>query len=88
VIVQHPETVGHGPQLFQTFSVHRGSVIKGKHFLMYNSLGPLFYEHLFCKLSFLLISKENSFSLEKPICFSLDIFISLIMATRIAEILQ
>lgn len=28
VIVQHPETVGHGPQLFQTFSVHRGSVIK------------------------------------------------------------
>ena len=30
VIVQHPETVGHGPQLFQTFSVHRGSVIKGK----------------------------------------------------------
>lgn len=28
VIVQHPETVGHGPQLFQTFSVHRGSVVK------------------------------------------------------------
>lgn len=28
VIVQHPETVGHGPQLFQTFSVHRGSVTK------------------------------------------------------------
>lgn len=28
VIVQHPETVGHGPQLFQSFSVHRGSVIK------------------------------------------------------------
>lgn len=28
VIVQHPETVGHGPQLFQTFSVHRSSVIK------------------------------------------------------------
>ncbi len=28
VIVQHPETVGTGPQLFQTFSVHRGSVIK------------------------------------------------------------
>ena len=23
VIVQHPETVGHGPQLFQTFTVHR-----------------------------------------------------------------
>lgn len=28
VIVQHPETVGHGPQLFQSFSVHRGSVLK------------------------------------------------------------
>jgi len=28
VIVQHPETVGHGPQLFQTFSVHRSSVVK------------------------------------------------------------
>ena len=27
VIVQHPETVGHRPQLFQTFSVHRSSVI-------------------------------------------------------------
>jgi hypothetical protein len=23
VIVQHPETVGQGPQLFQTFTVHR-----------------------------------------------------------------
>ena len=23
VIVHHPETVGHGPQLFQTFTVHR-----------------------------------------------------------------
>ena len=30
VIVQHPETVGHGPQLFQTFSVHRSSVVKVK----------------------------------------------------------
>ncbi|XP_022248778.1 BTB/POZ domain-containing protein KCTD3-like isoform X1 [Limulus polyphemus] len=28
VIVQHPETVGHGPQLFQTFTVHRTPVIK------------------------------------------------------------
>ena len=28
VIVQHPETVGHGPQLFQTFMVHRNPVIK------------------------------------------------------------
>ncbi|RXG60839.1 BTB/POZ domain-containing protein KCTD3 [Armadillidium vulgare] len=28
VIVQHPETVGHGPQLFQTFTVHRFSVTK------------------------------------------------------------
>lgn len=30
VIVQHPETVGHGPQLFQTFTVHRSSVTKVK----------------------------------------------------------
>lgn len=28
VIVQHPETVGTGPQLFQSFSVHRGNIIK------------------------------------------------------------
>ncbi len=28
VIVQHPETVGHGPQLFQTFSVHRAPVTR------------------------------------------------------------
>ncbi|XP_037045499.1 BTB/POZ domain-containing protein KCTD3 [Bradysia coprophila] len=28
VIVQHPETVGHGPQLFQTFSVHQSPVTK------------------------------------------------------------
>ena len=28
MIVQHPETVGHGPQLFQTFMVHRNPVIK------------------------------------------------------------
>lgn len=28
VIVQHPETVGHSPQLFQSFSVHRGVVYK------------------------------------------------------------
>ncbi|KAF2355451.1 Potassium channel tetramerization-type BTB domain, partial [Trinorchestia longiramus] len=28
VIVQHPETVGHGPQLFQTFTVHRHPVTK------------------------------------------------------------
>lgn len=34
VIVQHPETVGHGPQLFQTFTVHQSSVTK-VHF--YNS---------------------------------------------------
>lgn len=26
VIVQHPETVGHGPQLFQTFTVHQSPV--------------------------------------------------------------
>nr|XP_031848739.1 SH3KBP1-binding protein 1 isoform X1 [Nomia melanderi] len=28
VIAQHPETVGHGPQLFQTFTVHQSSVTK------------------------------------------------------------
>ncbi|KAK9892287.1 hypothetical protein WA026_019094 [Henosepilachna vigintioctopunctata] len=28
VIVQHPETVSHGPQLFQTFSVHQSPVTK------------------------------------------------------------
>ena len=28
VIVQHPETVGQGPQLFQTFTVHRSPVTK------------------------------------------------------------
>ncbi|XP_074037505.1 BTB/POZ domain-containing protein KCTD3 isoform X2 [Leptinotarsa decemlineata] len=28
VIVQHPETVGHGPQLFQTFTVHQSKVTK------------------------------------------------------------
>lgn len=36
VIVQHPETVGHGPQLFQTFTVHQSSVTKvSEHFLHY-----------------------------------------------------
>ena len=28
VIVQHPETVGHGPQLFQTFTAHRWPVTR------------------------------------------------------------
>lgn len=28
VIVQHPETLGSGPQLFQTFTVHRSPVTK------------------------------------------------------------
>jgi len=28
IIVQHPETLGQGPQLFQTFSVHRSPVIR------------------------------------------------------------
>ncbi|XP_030854857.1 BTB/POZ domain-containing protein KCTD3 [Strongylocentrotus purpuratus] len=28
VIVQHPETVGQGPQLFQTFTVHRNPITK------------------------------------------------------------
>ena len=26
VIVQHPETVGQGPQLLQTFTVHRNAI--------------------------------------------------------------
>ena len=30
LIVQHPETVGHGPQLFQTFCVHRSPVVRVK----------------------------------------------------------
>jgi len=30
VIVHHPETVGHGPQLFQTFTVHRSPITKVK----------------------------------------------------------
>lgn len=30
VIVQHPETVGHSPQLFQTFTVHQSPVTKVK----------------------------------------------------------
>lgn len=30
--MQHPETVGHGPQLFQTFSVHQSPVTKVKQF--------------------------------------------------------
>ena len=28
VIVQHPETVGQGPQLFQTFTVHNTPITK------------------------------------------------------------
>ena len=28
LIVQHPETVGHGPQLFQTYSVHNSPIAK------------------------------------------------------------
>ena len=30
VIVHHPETVGHGPQLFQTFTVHRSPITRVK----------------------------------------------------------
>ena len=30
IIVQHPETVRQGPQLFQTFTVHRSSIVKVK----------------------------------------------------------
>lgn len=28
MIVQHTETVGHGPQLFQTFTIHRSPINK------------------------------------------------------------
>ncbi len=28
VIVQHPETVGHGPQLFQTYTVHTAPITR------------------------------------------------------------
>lgn len=28
IIVQHPETVRQGPQLFQTFTVHRSPIVK------------------------------------------------------------
>uniref|UniRef100_A0A3Q3VLB4 BTB/POZ domain-containing protein KCTD3 n=1 Tax=Mola mola TaxID=94237 RepID=A0A3Q3VLB4_MOLML len=50
VIVQHPETVGSGPQLFQTFTVHRSPVTKimlsEKHLVS----APLFgsVSHLVC----------------------------------------
>lgn len=37
VIVQHPETVGHGPQLFQTFTVHQSSVTKVRALLLFTS---------------------------------------------------
>uniref|UniRef100_A0A8C5BT68 Potassium channel tetramerisation-type BTB domain-containing protein n=1 Tax=Gadus morhua TaxID=8049 RepID=A0A8C5BT68_GADMO len=43
VIVQHPETVGSGPQLFQTFTVHRSPVTKimlsEKHLVSGRTLG-------------------------------------------------
>lgn len=46
VIVQHPETVGSGPQLFQTFTVHRSPVTKimlsEKHLVSGNSF---FFAH-------------------------------------------
>lgn len=59
VIVQHPETVGSGPQLFQTFTVHRSPVTKimlsEKHLVS----GNLVYLHIctwitfFCLFHFL-----------------------------------
>jgi hypothetical protein len=62
VIVQHPETVGHGPQLFQTFTVHRSPVTKvmlsekhlvsGKAFLnLLNKMTNNFYlDFSFCNI--------------------------------------
>lgn len=49
VIVQHPETVGHGPQLFQTFTVHRFSVTKVLSFLPDKFL---FFKEFVIKLKF------------------------------------
>lgn len=50
VIVQHPETVGHGPQLFQTFTVHRSPVTKvmlsEKHLVSGNNHKELSTVHL------------------------------------------
>jgi hypothetical protein len=45
VIVQHPETVGHGPQLFQTFTVHQSSVTKVK-----NSISIFVFFYKYCTL--------------------------------------
>lgn len=42
VIVQHPETVGHGPQLFQTFTVHQSPVTKVIHNLTSPNLFKIF----------------------------------------------
>lgn len=44
VIVQHPETVGHGPQLFQTFTVHRSPVNKVK--LLDYKIKSIFYSYV------------------------------------------
>lgn len=51
VIVQHPETVGHGPQLFQTFTVHRFPVTKvcnSKCSSATMGVGIVLYEVLIC----------------------------------------
>lgn len=49
MIVQHPETVGSGPQLFQTFTVHRSPVTKimlsEKH-LVSGNLVPLVWQEV------------------------------------------
>lgn len=44
VIVQHPETVGSGPQLFQTFTVHRSPVTK----IMLSEKHLVSGNHFFC----------------------------------------
>lgn len=53
VIVQHPETVGHGPQLFQTFNVHRAPITRVA--LTTNHLISSMFVFL-CALSILLLT--------------------------------
>ena len=63
VIVQHPETVGSGPQLFQTFTVHRSPVVKvmlsEKHLVSGKVFGP----GLVCAETGLCYSVDKSLSL-------------------------
>lgn len=61
VIVQHPETVGSGPQLFQTFTVHRSPVTKimlsEKH-LVSGEEGGSHQKHISCTSSVGLMPRQ------------------------------